>query len=396
MVVAEHNARGPQVDCVAEYLSGLGNQTVHGSHRYMVNVLHMLRPGEPNHKQVFLITVERLHCGNQAPHELVHLFGAIHNYLLSFHWFNYHIHFEPMSPSLNLFNEAKLRLAQVQKMEQKLLSKLCTVRLFLSEHFLLTFTFSTRRHVLTSVQKPEGMITDIKKFTTTFNKIAHNKSEEVVFTDYLDMVICALSGGKYEEEYLAIVKRYKREDIDMFCELMAEMLIVMDNGGLGLADCLGEFYQTNLSRGKNGQFFTPEHVCAAMSAMLNNKEDRNKTILDPCCGSGRMLLSAAKVSRHNHFFGADVDHRCVKMTVINLCLNGLRGEVAWMNSLSLEHWGGYVVYYDNTRMYVPTIRKLSAKEGYIYDGVMSRTQKENKEPQPNTATVIQTKFDFEL
>ncbi len=30
------------------------------------------------------------------------------------------------------------------------------------------------------------MLTDIKHFTATFNKIAHSKSEEIVFTDYLD------------------------------------------------------------------------------------------------------------------------------------------------------------------------------------------------------------------
>src|ERR1700728_1065760 len=131
------------------------------------------------------------------------------------------------------------------------------------------------------------MITDIKNFTDTFNKIAHTKSEDIVFTDFLDMVICALSLGQYEEEYLSIVKRYKKEEVNLFCELLAEMLIIMDNDGAGLRDCLGEFFQNHISRGKNGQFFTPEHVCDAMSAMLMNKEDRNKTILDPCCGSGR-------------------------------------------------------------------------------------------------------------
>jgi archaellum biogenesis protein FlaJ (TadC family) len=76
------------------------------------------------------------------------------------------------------------------------------------------------------------MILDIKKFTQAFNRIARHKSQETVFTDFLDMLICALSAGRYEEEYLAIVQRYKRDEIDMFCELMAEMLIVMDNHGV--------------------------------------------------------------------------------------------------------------------------------------------------------------------
>ncbi|MGP8217707.1 MAG: hypothetical protein ACLQQ4_19210, partial [Bacteroidia bacterium] len=79
---------------------------------------------------------------------------------------------------------------------------------------------------------------DIKNFTATFNRIAHSKSEDSVFTDFLDMVICALSFSQYEEEYLSIVKRYKKEEVNLFCELLAEMLIIMDNEGTGLQDCL--------------------------------------------------------------------------------------------------------------------------------------------------------------
>jgi hypothetical protein len=240
-------------------------------------------------------------------------------------------------------------------------------------------------------------MTDIKKFAVAFNRIAHSKSEETVFTDYLDMVICALSGGKYEDEYLSIVKRYRREEIDMFCELMAEMLIVMDNHGAGLVDCLGEFYQTNLSRGKHGQFFTPQHVSDFMAEITMDKSVTDKTIHDPACGSGRMLLAAAKVSRDNYFTGADIDSRCAKMCVINLCLNGLRGEVAHMNSLSGEIWLCYAVeYLPVAHLRVPVITKLPPNTGIIYSN--TRFHKAGAEERPaqqsNVITVTQTKLDF--
>jgi hypothetical protein len=241
-------------------------------------------------------------------------------------------------------------------------------------------------------------MTDIKKFTAAFNRIAHNKSEETVFTDYLDMVICALSGGNYEEEYLAIVKRYKRDEIDMFCELMAEMLIIMDNGGAGLVDCLGEFYQIHLSRGKHGQFFTPQVVSDFMAQITMEKNTTGKTIHDPACGSGRMLLAAAKVSRDNYFTGADIDSRCTKMCVINMCLNGLQGEVAHMNSLSGEIWLCYAVEYLSVApVRIPVITKLPPNTGIIYNN--TRFHKTSAEHQPaqqgNVITVTQTKIDFE-
>ena len=34
------------------------------------------------------------------------------------------------------------------------------------------------------------------------------------------------------------------------------------------------------------------------------EEKEGKRILDPACGSGRMLLSYAKQNHKNHFFGA--------------------------------------------------------------------------------------------
>ncbi len=235
-------------------------------------------------------------------------------------------------------------------------------------------------------------MTDIKDFTATFNRIAISKLEDTVFTDFLDISICALSAGKYEEEYLSIVKRYKKEEVELFCELFARMVLVMDNDGTGLTDCLGEFYQNHISRGKHGQFFTSEHVCDAMSAMLINKEDRNKTVYDPCCGSGRMLLSAAKVARHNFFFAADIDVRCAKMAAINLCLNGLQGEVAWMDSLGGEHWGGYSIRY--AYGLVPLITKIPAREGIIYN--MSPIQRTEKgEQKPGILMVVQAKLNFD-
>src|SRR5579863_2062164 len=114
------------------------------------------------------------------------------------------------------------------------------------------------------------MTEEIKPFTETFDKIAYNKSDREVFNDFLDMTICALSLGQYEQEYLAIVKKYNPKEMDLFCELMARMLIIMDNDGQGLKDCLGEFFQTSISSRARGQFFTPTHVSDMMAAMTIN------------------------------------------------------------------------------------------------------------------------------
>lgn len=235
-------------------------------------------------------------------------------------------------------------------------------------------------------------MTDLKEFVAAFNRIAVSRSEESVFSDFLDITICALSSGQYEEEYLAIVKKYKKEEINLFCELFARMALIMDDGGKGLVDCLGGFYQQRLSRGKHGQFFTPEHVSDMIAVMANAKD--GSRILDPACGSGRMLLSAAKVSRNNYFYGADIDNTCCKMAAINLCLNGLQGEIAWMDSLGGRdyHHGGYSILYKYTPMRVPVIKKLSAGEGIIVNS--APYNKDTSENEITTIKLTQGKFDF--
>jgi|SRR6185312_6770754 len=250
------------------------------------------------------------------------------------------------------------------------------------------------------------MTEDIKPFIKVFDKIAYTKSDTEVFNDFLDISICALSAGGYEEEYLLIIKKYKKEEVNLFCELFAQMVILMDADGHGLTDVLGEFYQTRMSSAKRGQYFTPETVSDFMAAIVN-PEESEKTILDPACGSGRMLLSAAKLNRNNYFFGADIDHLCCKITTLNLCLNYMQGEIAWMDSLGGHeyHWGGYSI----TRLYgcVPVIRKLAAGEGIIAnsapfnrknkgeDATKSTAPVEEKKILPaNNTIVIQTKLDL--
>lgn len=84
-----------------------------------------------------------------------------------------------------------------------------------------------------------------------------------------------------------------------------------------------------------------------------------KRILDPACGSGRTLLSAAKTNHKNCFFGADNDATCAKMATLNFFLNGLKGEVSWMNSLSNEWYGGWHINMNGLGI-VPIHKEYSA------------------------------------
>ena len=150
------------------------------------------------------------------------------------------------------------------------------------------------------------------------------------------MTVCALSGGQMEKEYLGLVRPYGdgpigQRAIDAFPEALGDLIVVMEKTR---KDILGDIFQGAISYGHNGQFFTPEPVCEAMARM--SMQQGAERVIDPCCGSGRLLLAAADVNPHATFFGQDIDLRCVRMTAINLALRNLYGQVVLGDSLRNE------------------------------------------------------------
>lgn len=174
------------------------------------------------------------------------------------------------------------------------------------------------------------------------------------FDDFLILSICAhdqtnlqsrLQQQQPENEalYLATTQRYRKDELPILCELLA--LLYRNTYDFPYSDLLGEHYMQNISRGQNGQYFTPSPVCEMMTKMqAGDAVITGKSIADPASGSGRMLLAFAKTQPANYFYGAALSQTCTKMAVVNFFINGLRGEVAWMNTITNEWYGGWNIH----------------------------------------------------
>lgn len=145
-----------------------------------------------------------------------------------------------------------------------------------------------------------------------------------------------------EQQYLQVVAKHTegvqgKRGCDSLTELFAKLIVAMDDSRNRMKDVLGDLFQGAVSHGANGQFFTPQSLCEAMARMtIEAAEVTPGRFLDPCCGSGRMLLAAAAVSPSAYLVGQDVDLRCVQITAINLALRNLYGEVIWGDTLARE------------------------------------------------------------
>jgi len=208
---------------------------------------------------------------------------------------------------------------------------------------------------MASKQKAEStsLAPSKSKFAESLLTISHRFSIFTVFDDFLTMSIAACTQNLhtkkswYEDEYMATIDKYKESDLRFefpkaFAYLGTEMEERFDDS-LG-NDVLGSFFEQHISNGRNGQYFTPYPVCQFMASITttDRKEDENAPtdrplrIIDPTCGSGRMLLATHRtLGPGDEYYGIDIDRTCVKMTALNLFFNGVwNSEVMCANALS--------------------------------------------------------------
>lgn len=186
-----------------------------------------------------------------------------------------------------------------------------------------------------------------KEFEKIFERLAYRYSYGDVFDDFLDFSLYMLTHEKFKkpEQFARLDKKYNKAEGEEFAKLFMQWTIAADNDGEGFYDALGDLFMDLISHGNNGQYFTPQNVCDMMAIMtMGDIATKDApTICDPAGGSGRMILAAGKMNRNAKCYVADNTDTCCKMSVLNLTINSLRGEVACMNSLSMEHYHGWLI-----------------------------------------------------
>lgn len=148
---------------------------------------------------------------------------------------------------------------------------------------------------------------------------------------------------EYNARYLEIVGRYKenkdrrpgQRPIDYFCNAWGLLQLETRQKQ---TEVLGEIFTDRITFGEHGQFFTPSHLTDLVANLVrgenpNAEKNEREKVHDPCCGSGRFLLSMVRKNPNVVLYGQDVDLRCVKMTALNLWMLDLEGVVRCGDSL---------------------------------------------------------------
>jgi len=188
---------------------------------------------------------------------------------------------------------------------------------------------------------------DVDKIVETLAQIRQRgHSAHTVFRDWISLMLYALQ--RRDDPYLEIVDDYRKpgdmdhpdgqRSVDFFSKAFGQL---QERMAATDADVLGAVYEEyGMSSDAFGQHFTPHTVCEMMVEIAgvvdeNDTEDR-QTVLDPACGSGRMLLTAGRKQPDALFVGQDKDPLCARMTALNCCFLNLDAYVVQGNSLTVE------------------------------------------------------------
>ncbi|MGY6123672.1 N-6 DNA methylase (plasmid) [Paraburkholderia strydomiana] len=220
-------------------------------------------------------------------------------------------------------------------------------------------------------------------------EFTHSHDPYTVFADFVEVSAIAISSKvdksqfeAREKRYLEIVGKYKREEVNRFAAMFAELQMcyrtridaIGDPGSGhepagGLGDVLGEIFMAlELGNARAGQFFTPYSVSLLMAMMTvgdgaSVREQGFVTLQEPACGSAGMVVATAQAMHQVglnypeslHATCVDIDPRCVHMAYVQLSLMGIPAVVVHGNALSLEVWS---VWYTPAHIFVGWGRKL--------------------------------------
>lgn len=204
-------------------------------------------------------------------------------------------------------------------------------------------------------------------------EFSHSHDTYAVFSDFVEICALAISNrvdqtqfDAREKRYMEIVGKYKREEVERFAAMFAELQMcyrsrvdeIGDPGtdrvpDHGLGDVLGQIFMAlELGNDRAGQFFTPYSVSLLMAMMTvgDGTAIREKgfiTMQEPACGSAGMVVATAQAMHQAglsypealHATCVDIDPRCVHMAYVQLSLLGIPAVVVHGNALSLDIWG---------------------------------------------------------
>jgi len=197
-----------------------------------------------------------------------------------------------------------------------------------------------------------------RTFARNMLRLASHSGVSLAFSQFLDAAISMNSG--IEDITRSLVFSYDKPQRYLFIETWYSLLEESIANGSGRRDVLGDFYGEYVSR---SHIPVPQQYCDMLPG-LQALDMPNMRVADYRCRSGRRLMAAARYNRWLRFYGADQDISMVRITLLNLFMNEMAGEVAWYDARCDAFYGAWGVDLDYRAR--PVIRRLDDRQSLIF------------------------------
>jgi type I restriction enzyme M protein len=174
-------------------------------------------------------------------------------------------------------------------------------------------------------------------------KTGESEAASNYILDELDAVLTHIEqstmGTESEEDFTALF-----EDMDLQStklgrsvsarnDLIARVLSHLNKIDFKLedskADVLGDAYEYLIGQfaagagKKAGEFYTPQQVSTILAKIVTTGKKKLRSVYDPTCGSGSLLLRVAKEVRVAEFYGQEMNRTTFNLCRMNMILHGV-------------------------------------------------------------------------
>lgn len=93
------------------------------------------------------------------------------------------------------------------------------------------------------------------------------------------------------------------------------------------SDVLGDAYEYLIKKfaegagQKAGEFYTPPEVSTVLAKLVTSRKKKIKSVYDPTCGSGSLLLRVSKEAKVGHFYGQEQNRTTYNLARMNMILH---------------------------------------------------------------------------
>lgn len=117
--------------------------------------------------------------------------------------------------------------------------------------------------------------------------------------------------------------------------LISNVLLALDKIDFGIEasqeiDILGDAYEYMIGQfaagagKKAGEFYTPQEVSRILAEIVTIGHERLRNVYDPTCGSGSLLIRAAKIGHAVEIYGQEKNPTTYNLARMNMLLHGIK------------------------------------------------------------------------